>query len=140
MGADRSTHHRRSFDAVPFAASAARSFVATTLRDAAVPAPTVDDFKLAISELVSNIVEHGAGGGFDVCIDLTHPDDWRVGIECAAADVGPRPPDPVAWTLAGPDELSGRGLGIVRALMDEVDVHTAAGRLTINCSVRRRPT
>ncbi len=137
MGADRVTHHRRSFDAVPFAASAARSFVATTLRDDGAPAHAVEDFKLAISELVSNIVEHGAGRGFDVCIDLARPDLWVVGIECAATDAGPTLPDPAAWTLAGPDELSGRGLGIVRALMDDVAVHTAGGRLTINCSIQR---
>ena len=123
---------------MPFAASAARSFVGATLRDGGVPVPPVDDFRLVISELVSNIIEHGAGCGFDVCIDLSLPDCWVVGIECAVADGGPTLPDPAAWTVAAPDDPSGRGLGIVRALMDDVAVSVVGGRLTINCSLHRR--
>lgn len=137
MCADRVVQHRRNFDAVPFAASAARSFVGTTLRDGGVPLQLVEDFKLVISELVSNIIEHGAARGFDVCIDLSRPDSWVVGVECVVSESGTTLPDPTAWVVAGAEEMSGRGLGIVRVLMDDVTVYVTGGRLTINCSLRR---
>ena len=91
MGAEPIAPHRRSFDAVPFAASAARSFVGTTIRDSGAPPAAVEDFKLVISELVSNIIEHGAGCGCDVCIDLSRPEHWGVGIEGALLRRGLRP-------------------------------------------------
>ena len=127
-------HHCRAFDAVPFAAGAARSFVGTTLRDGGAPSHVVDDFRLVISELVANLVEHGDGAGFEVCVDLAG-ERWMVVVECTVAAAGPSLPDLHAWEVADPDRATGRGLGIVRALTDHVSVTTSDGRLTIACTI-----
>lgn len=133
MNVDQPVRHSRSFDAVPFAASEARSFVAVTLRDLSVPTRVIDDFRLVVSELVANIVEYGDGRGFDVHVDGPQSGPWTLSIECALSAAGLALPDPEAWAVAHPDEASGRGLGIVRALMDEVTLSSVEGRLTIRC-------
>jgi len=44
---------------------------------------------------------------------------------------------PVAeWTVAHADEITGRGLGIVRTLADDVSVSRGGGRLTITVARR----
>ncbi|MDO8388960.1 MAG: ATP-binding protein [Actinomycetota bacterium] len=133
MNSERIVRHSRSFDAVPFAASEARSFVGVTLRDGGASQRAVDDFRLVVSELVANLVEHGDGAGFDVYVEGPVAGAWVLGIECAVAAAGASLPDPHAWAVADPDEASGRGLGIVRTLMDDITLEAADGRLTIRC-------
>ena len=137
MNSERIEQQRRSFDAVPFAASAARSFIASTLREIGLAARDIDDFRLVISELVANIIEHGDGSGFEVFVDEDHADRWVVGVACAVAAAGTSLPDPAVWAVADADEASGRGLGIVRALMDDVSVETIDGEVIIRCSLYR---
>jgi len=134
MNSEQVARQSRSFDAVPFAASEARSFVAVALRDAGASSRVIDDFRLVVSELVANIVEYGDGTGFDVYVESGATGPWVLGIECAVSAAGVSLPNPEAWAVADPDEASGRGLGIVRALMDDVTLAAVEGRLAIRCS------
>ena len=62
--------------AVPDAASAARSFLRSVLREH----PRIDDALLSVSELVTNAVRHGpAGDGLEVLVDR-HDSTIRVSV------------------------------------------------------------
>lgn len=110
----------------------ARRYVRTELGDR-VPADVVADLQLIASELVTNAVEHGAAASV------------RLGVACDA-DVaavwvrsdGPSPNvGPVeTWRVAGEDEITGRGLGIVREVADEVEVDKRGSTLIV--TARRR--
>jgi anti-sigma regulatory factor (Ser/Thr protein kinase) len=47
--------------------------------------------------------------------------------------------DPAQWRIADPEATSGRGLGITRALMDDVVTNTEAHWLSIRCRQRVSP-
>lgn len=134
-GADE--RHVRPFAAVPASAAGARAFVTSALSADGAPASTVDVAALVISELVSNMIEHGNGGNFDVVVDLREHLRWCVGVECALGAAGVQLPDPHVWSVAHSDLPSGRGLGIVRELSDKVLVATVDGRLAIECWLAR---
>jgi len=89
--------------------------------------------------LVSNIIEHGDGLELSLALSAT-PDAWElsvVGGRCTPESLVLRPEK---WSVAGADEDSGRGLGIVRQLMDEISVDTSAGTVSVNCRRRRTPS
>jgi anti-sigma regulatory factor (Ser/Thr protein kinase) len=105
----------------------ARRYVRAELGDR-VPADVLADLQLIASELVTNAVEHGDAPSI------------RLGVECDAdvASVwvhsdGPSPNvGPVeTWQVAGEDAITGRGLGIVRRLADEVDVDQSGSTLVV---------
>jgi anti-sigma regulatory factor (Ser/Thr protein kinase) len=85
--------------------------------------PVADDVILCVSELATNAATHSdsrkSGGTFTVRTE-SHPGaDVRIEVE---DDGGP-------WISAAPDPSHGRGLGIVRALADEMGITTTpAGR------------
>jgi anti-sigma regulatory factor (Ser/Thr protein kinase) len=113
--------------------AAARRFVADRLDRVAVDRHVVDDLRLAASELVTNAVEHG--NPKPVVIEL----GVATGVVSLSV-TSHSPHDQVApvsdWVVAGADEITGRGLGIVRNLADDVSVSRGAGMLTI--TVERR--
>ena len=127
--------HTQTFAAVPTSARAARAFVITAMAGAGSDALTIDTAALVVSELASNIIEHGDGGSFDVVIELRPEGGWHVGVECALGAAGLHLPDPQAWSVASSDRPSGRGLGIVRALSGTVSVVAELGRLSIECAL-----
>ena len=97
----------------------------------------VADLVLVTSELVTNAVEHGrddevhlvlADDGFQSTLTVTSR-----AAEPAFATVG----DGSGWNVAEPTSLTGRGLGIVRSLVDEVAVGRTGDRLTITVTKRR---
>lgn len=112
----------------------ARRFVADRL-DGAADACIVDDLRLAASELVTNAVEHG--NHEPVVVELA------VATDVVSLSVTSHSPhDDVApvsdWTVADSAEITGRGLGIVRNLADDVSVSRGGGMLTIKVE-RRLP-
>jgi anti-sigma regulatory factor (Ser/Thr protein kinase) len=127
------------FQAVPATARPARRFVADTLRAQGATSDEIVDIALVASELVSNIIEHGDGLELSLAVNAT-PDAWELSV------VGGRcPPDslvlrPEKWNVARADEHSGRGLGIVRQLMDDISVDTSAGTVCVSCRRRRAPS
>lgn len=114
----------------------ARRFVGERLHDAGADHTSVSVFRLAVSELGSNVVEHGTGERWSVCA-YGSDEWWSVEVEGIVGDhAGPllRPGD---WHLAEPRASSGRGLGIVRHLMDEVTVLLTEDRARVVCRRRR---
>jgi anti-sigma regulatory factor (Ser/Thr protein kinase) len=117
---------------------AARRFVRSWLEHL-VPRPgraLVDDMVLATSELVTNAVEHGTGGRIEVEVG---DDGARTVLSVASrtdADGFELIGDGTSWGVAEPASRAGRGLGIVRSLVDDVSVGRTADRLTITVTKR----
>jgi anti-sigma regulatory factor (Ser/Thr protein kinase) len=108
--------------------STARSFVRRTL-EAVAPDEVVADLQLATSELVTNAFEHGEPRRVVVAVE--------VGDGCASVTIKShqraesRLADVSEWSIAGPGRLAGRGLGIVRAVADDVHVASEGDRLEV---------
>ncbi len=130
---------QRAFAAVPTSARAGRQFVTDTLREHGATIKVISDYALAVSELVTNIIEHGTGARLTILLEVTDPDWWEVEVVGDASNVPDHLLHPETWTVADADEASGRGLGIVRHLMDEIIAASEAGQLTIRCRRRRAP-
>ena len=86
----------------------------------AVGAQQIDDVILAVDESVANAVEHGHG----------HPDVSTAAITVSAhvgADdaVHIEVRDAGRWRMPTPNGERGRGIGIMRSVMDEVDVRSS---------------
>jgi anti-sigma regulatory factor (Ser/Thr protein kinase) len=88
------------------------------------------DIALAVGEAVSNVIRHSYKGNPDnhlslVCRD--HDDNFEVEIR----DRG-EPYDPAATPARPPEEIrvGGRGVYLMRALMDEVEYHREGD---VNC-------
>ena len=105
----------------------ARRFVQTVLPDA-VPVDVASDLTLATSELVTNAVENGSGTAIQVTVRVAE-DAASVTVTSTGESV------PVAaveqWQIPDADALSGRGLGIVRPVADEIEVARSGDSLAI---------
>ena len=109
-----------------------------SLRSLDAPAQIVGDFELAVSELVANMVEYGDGRDLTVCVDA---DDERWLMEVRGGRAIPTVMrDPDQWVVSGVDEDRGRGLGIVRAVMDDVRVERVDGVVVVHCMIARSRT
>jgi serine/threonine-protein kinase RsbW len=109
----------------------ARSEVRQCLRSRGLEAVVVDDAVLAVGEALSNAIEHS--GAFDSApVDVTVQlgDDW---LSIVVADRG-------VWRDPPSRPDGGRGLGIMRALMDDVRVEAGpeGTRVHLRKQLRRR--
>jgi anti-sigma regulatory factor (Ser/Thr protein kinase) len=94
------------------------------------------DLELATSELVSNALEYGAPG-----VTVIVSDD-RSGVAVTVENEGAGTAvshDVGSWTIAAPSEPDGRGLGIVRAVSDRVDLSHHGSRISITARFVKRP-
>lgn len=128
---------QQSFEAVPASARAARRFVADSFREHGATAQAISDYVLVVSELTSNIIEHGTGSSMEILIDASDPDWWDVEVVGVSSTKFEQILRPETWTVAGADEATGRGLGIVRHLMDEITCTANAGYFSVRCRRRR---
>jgi anti-sigma regulatory factor (Ser/Thr protein kinase) len=112
--------------------SAARRFVRSELEGRA-PADAVTDLMLATSELVTNAFEHGAPQPVRLTVRSNREE---ASITVVSAGEGSRVPDVDEWTTAQADRISGRGLGIVREIADDIKVERSGGSVAI--TVHRR--
>jgi anti-sigma regulatory factor (Ser/Thr protein kinase) len=128
---------QRSFDAIPASARAAREFVIDTLRSNGADAQVVADYALVASELATNVIEHGDGSSLIVFVDVGNPQWWELEVAGGSTVCPDRLRDPDTWTVASAEEVSGRGLGIVRHLMDDISTGTNAGVASIRCRRHR---
>lgn len=110
----------------------ARRFVRDRLTGQ-VPDGVLDDLALVTSELVTNAFEHGSTGpvGLSVAVD-------EAGATVTVTSRGNASGVPAVdqWVAAAADRVSGRGLGIVRQLVDDIDVQRSRDDVAI--TVRRR--
>jgi anti-sigma regulatory factor (Ser/Thr protein kinase) len=111
---------------------AARRFVRQELAGRA-PDEAVSDLMLATSELVTNAFEHGSQRPVRLTV-RSHRDGASVTV--VSDGDGSHVPDVDDWTTAGADRISGRGLGIVRGVADDIDVERSDGGVAI--TVHRR--
>lgn len=125
------------FDAVTASAQAARKFVGEILGQRGAPDSVVVDFRLVVSELVSNVIEHGDGSSLTVIVDSSDHQWWEIEVVGGTILGSSEIPQPNQWTIAGTEESAGRGLGIVQQLMDEVITNVSDGNVSVRCRIRR---
>jgi anti-sigma regulatory factor (Ser/Thr protein kinase) len=108
-----------------------RRFVRTWFEQHDVSPLLIDDFELAVSELSTNATQHGSGPAIDVRLAV---DSGSLSAVVAADTERPGDIGSVeSWHIAPPAALSGRGLGIVAAVMDTVEFSSDGGRASFRC-------
>lgn len=112
--------------------SVARRFVRNEL-EGRVPHEAVSDLMLATSELVTNAFEHGSRQPVRLTV---RSDRAEASITVVSGGGGGGVPDVESWETARADRISGRGLGIVREIADDIDVERSEGGVAI--TVHRR--
>ncbi|MFI8944141.1 ATP-binding protein [Streptomyces syringium] len=94
----------------PVRVSQIRRITAAFLRHWAVPAPLIHDVVVVVSELVTNAIQHGRG---TVRLRIRHTgDELRVEVTDDNAA-------PARMRAAGDEDVCGRGLSLVAALVHE---------------------
>lgn len=118
---------------------AARLFVrqaAAEVLDLAGPESELqDDLELAVSELVTNAIEHGLEEPVTVIVAAT-ADTVVVSVRSVRTPAGIA--DPSTWASPLPTVRNGRGLAIVRSISDEVAVDADDATVTVHCTFRLR--
>jgi anti-sigma regulatory factor (Ser/Thr protein kinase) len=111
----------------------ARHAIADHLTALGVPIMVVDDLELIASELVTNAIVHPHPGDrpnvIHVHVDVTDEIAMSVTNVGSAAAIPPIE----AWQPASPVAMSGRGLGIVRRLCDDVAVEQRGDLAVVSC-------
>jgi len=138
MAVGTTDQERRAFAAVPASARFARMFVGDALHRLGAGALIVSDYQLVVSELASNVIEHGDGTDMIVSIDVADPLWWQVEVADGPAFTNGKAPQLDAWVVADPRQFSGRGLGIVRELMDDIVIASSGDHVSVCCRRRRR--
>jgi anti-sigma regulatory factor (Ser/Thr protein kinase) len=98
-----------------------------------VGAPRVDDFVLAMNELVGNSLRHGGGAG-----------EVRLWVEADTVLGEVRDHGSLADPLAGrrrprPEQTGGRGLWIVNQVSDLVQIRSRPGSTVVRVHMAREP-
>jgi anti-sigma regulatory factor (Ser/Thr protein kinase) len=111
----------------------ARHAVVGHLADLGVPMMIIDDLELVTSELVTNAIVHPHPNGrpniVHVHVDVS--DEIAMSVTNIGSAAAIPPVD--AWQPASPAAMSGRGLGIVRRLCDEVAVEQRGDLAVVRC-------
>jgi serine/threonine-protein kinase RsbW len=109
-----------------------RHAVASCAGAAGLSGERLDDFVVAVNELLTNAVRHGGGRGR---VRL-----WRVAgaVVCEVADSGAGLPGPVPEQpqRPAPDEPGGWGLWLAGELTDTLEIVTGADGTTVRVSSR----
>lgn len=131
-------NYSRSYESTARSSGAARAFASSALEALGAPPSLVRDYELAISELTTNFIEHGNGSAILVVVDFTDPDWWEVETIGFADNIGHHLTHPDTWSIATPMAESGRGLGIVRRMMDDIIVLSFGPWVSVRCRRRVR--
>jgi serine/threonine-protein kinase RsbW len=122
MNVRTSTRFRRERAAVP----SARAFVKHALRAAEAPPDVIDRLVLAVAEACNNAILHAAGSAFTVSV-IVEGDRAMVTV----ADAGSGFEVPAHPTMPGPLATGKRGLALMQALVEHVDVSSNDGGTTV---------
>jgi anti-sigma regulatory factor (Ser/Thr protein kinase) len=104
-----------------------RAAVARLARQSGAPSDVSETFELVISELATNIIQHTTNKTVTIAFERTAT-DWQLLVSGADELVLSEPrgvPDPA--------ELTGRGLFIVEAVMDRVELVMVEGAPHVRC-------
>ena len=139
MNASAIDRVQQTLAAVPTSALAARQFVRNTLLFHGATKSVITDYALVVSELATNIIEHGDGSDLIIFLDVADPEWWGMEVVGGATSAANRVLvlEPASWTVSAADEPSGRGLGIVRHLVDDIVTDTTDGQISIRCRRRK---
>jgi serine/threonine-protein kinase RsbW len=122
MDVRTSTRLRRDPQAVP----AARAFVHHALRSAGVPADVVDRLVQAVAEACNNAILHAAGATFTVSVTVA------AGVcTLTVSDLGRGFDPPEHARMPSPQAVDHRGLALMEALVDHVEVSSAPVGTTV---------
>lgn len=116
---DRPRHVRIELAAFARPVSAARRAVADHCRGR-VPTHVIDDLRLVVSELVSNVLEHG-GGPQGLTLEVTVR-SREIDVQVTGIGDRRRVPPSSEWRIPPPLQRTGRGLALVRRLSSWVTV------------------
>jgi serine phosphatase RsbU (regulator of sigma subunit)/anti-sigma regulatory factor (Ser/Thr protein kinase) len=108
--------------------SSVRIALGTWLSSQGVDPLTTRDVVLATSEVVANAAEHGAGGGAENFVSLRAE---VVGDGGSLPEIVITVEDEGQWRPGQPSSERGRGLGIIRALVDDVTIHRDGGTTVV---------
>jgi len=98
------------------------------LSSVGVDAAAIDEVVLAVGEALSNAIEHSGASSADP-VEVT--------IECSDEELMVEIADRGRWRNRPPRPDGGRGLAIMRAVMDDVDIDT--DRTGTRIHLRKRP-
>lgn len=129
------------FPAVPVPATVAlssvRSEFGSWLRDVGFERERIDDLLVVASELLANAVRETPEGA-DPAVFAAALDDRSLTIEVTnEVDADLETPADLDWDLNDPLRTGGRGLMLVAAFVDDVDVDVDGHRLVVRCSASR---
>jgi anti-sigma regulatory factor (Ser/Thr protein kinase) len=113
MDVRMSTRFRRERAAVP----SARAFVRSALRGSAVPSGMLDALVLAVAEACNNAILHTAGDAFGVSV-VVEGGTCTIVVSDSGAGFDP----PSRPQMPAPDATNHRGLALMQALVDHVEV------------------
>jgi len=122
MDVRMSTRFRRERAAVP----SARAFVRTALRGNGVPSGVVDPLVLAVAEACNNAILHAGGEAFGISVEVH-------GTNCTivVTDSGEGFQPPARPEMPAPDATGRRGLALMQALVDRVEVSSSERGTTV---------
>jgi anti-sigma regulatory factor (Ser/Thr protein kinase) len=89
------------------------------------------EVELVVSELVANIVEHGAAPAFEVSARSC---GGVYAVTVRQASCGTTIPPLDQWTMPSTRSVRGRGLGIVRALAEHIELDMREGHTEVRCT------
>ncbi|HYZ98221.1 MAG TPA: ATP-binding protein [Acidimicrobiales bacterium] len=122
MDLEASTRFRRRRSSVP----SARSFVDHALVSAAVPRPVIDRLVLAMAEASNNAILHADGDTFTVSVEVADST-----CTLTVSDVGAGFDPPARPRMPEPDTVGQRGLALMEALVDRVEVSSSPAGTTV---------
>jgi serine/threonine-protein kinase RsbW len=95
-----------------------RAVVTDALRTIGVTSGCIDDVRLALSEAATNVVQHASDDDeYEVRVEI---DDDQLSISVSNAGSSEIDADALAGVLPDEDSPTGRGVAIMRAVMDHV--------------------
>lgn len=109
----------------------ARIFVREQVAATSIGSGRSGDMELAVSELVTNAIEHAHDEAITVSVDASAS---SVSVSVSSSYAGSDLDDPSTWAGPHPKARSGRGLAIVRAVSDDVLVSSDHDVLTVTCT------
>ncbi len=125
----------REYDGTTSTLRGARNDVVEVLGTHLSDQDLLDRAELVVSELATNAIQASPGSAYSVRVSMAADGSVVLAVTSSIERDGPLPRS--AWGPAFPQALRGRGLLIVDALTDEVDVRRSpAGTLVVTATFR----